>query len=106
MFITAVDIVFKWMVQLQRDSIVTVHYMTICMHSCNGPLSLHKASCYAHTLYPLQGGCTPLHLAAIRGHTTCVELLLSTPGIDVNIKDEVSWFIECCCTVLCLKYIC
>ena len=82
-------------------------YMTICMHSCNGLLSLNEASCYAHTLYPLQdGGYTPLHLAAMGGHTTCVERLLSTPGIDVNIKDEVCWSIECCCTVLCLKYIC
>ena len=43
-------------------------------------------------LYPLQHGNTPLHLAARGGHTTCVERLLSTPGIDVNIKDRVS----CC----------
>ena len=99
MFIPAVDIVFKWMVQLQRDSIVTVHDMTICMHSCNGLLSLNKASCYTHTLYPLQDGYTPLHLAAWGGHTTCMEHLLSIAGIDVNIKDEVSWFIEYCCTV-------
>ena len=42
-------------------------------------------------LYPLQLGHTPLHLAAWGGHTTCVEHLLSTPGIDVNIKDRVSW---------------
>ena len=41
-------------------------------------------------LYPLQDGHTPLHLAAEGGHTTCVEHLLSTPGIDVNIKDGVS----------------
>ena len=42
-------------------------------------------------LYPLQYGETPLHLAAFLGHTTCVKHLLSTPGIDVNIKDNVSW---------------
>ena len=42
-------------------------------------------------LYPLQRGHTPLHLAAVEGHTTSVERLLSTPGIDVNIKDWVSW---------------
>ena len=48
-------------------------------------------------LYPLQGGYTPLHYAARGGHTTCVECLLSTPGIDVNIKAGVSWSIECCC---------
>ena len=41
-------------------------------------------------LYPLQGGYTPLHLAGRGGHTSCVEHLLSTPGIDVNIKDKVS----------------
>ena len=34
--------------------------------------------------------CTPLHNAAKGGHTTCVKHLLSTPGIDVNIKDKVS----------------
>ena len=42
-------------------------------------------------LYPLQYGHTPLNLAARGGHTTCVKHLLSTPGIDVNIKDVVSW---------------
>ena len=46
-------------------------------------------------LYPLQCGDTPLHVAAREGHTTCVEHLLSTPGIDVNTKDGVSWSIEC-----------
>ena len=35
-------------------------------------------------LYPLQYGDTPLVLAAREGHTTCVEHLLSTPGIDVD----------------------
>ena len=44
-------------------------------------------------LYPLQDGNTPLHLAARGGHTACVERLLSTPGIDVNIKNQVSWSI-------------
>ena len=42
-------------------------------------------------LYPLQVGNTPLHLAARKGRTTCVEHFLSTPGIDVNIKDKVSY---------------
>ena len=42
-------------------------------------------------LYPLQSSDTPLHYAAKGGHTTCVEHLLSTPGIDVNIKGWVSW---------------
>ena len=40
-------------------------------------------------LYPLQQRFTPLHHAVVGGHTTCVELLLSTPGIDVNIKNMV-----------------
>ena len=44
--------------------------------------------------YPLQGGDTPLHLAAMGHHTACVEYLLSTPGIDVNIKNRVSWSTE------------
>ena len=52
-------------------------------------------------LYPLQAGFTPLHYAAMKGHTTCVERLLSAPGIDVNILDErVSWSIEYYCTVI------
>ena len=42
-------------------------------------------------LYPLQREYTPLHFAAMGGHTPCVKHLLSTPGSDVNIKDEVSW---------------
>ena len=45
-------------------------------------------------LYPLQDGDTPLHRAAKGGHTTCVERLLSTPGLDVTIKDRVSGSIE------------
>ena len=49
----------------------------------------------AELLYPFQyDGDTPLHLAAKGGHTTCVEHLLSTPGIDVNIKTGVSWYTE------------
>ena len=43
-----------------------------------------------HVLYPLQDGLALLYIAARGGHTTCVEHLLSTPGIDVNIKGEVS----------------
>ena len=34
--------------------------------------------------YALQEYITPLHYAAREGHTTCVECLLSTPGIDVD----------------------
>ena len=49
---------------------------------------------YITHLYPLQRGHTPLHHAAKEGHTTLVERLLSTPGIDVNIKDRVSCPIE------------
>ena len=55
----------------------------------------------AEILYPPQDGYTPLHLAAKSGHTACVEHLLSTPGIDVNIKDWVSsstTFLNTICT--------
>ena len=46
-------------------------------------------------LYSLQwDGETPLHLAVKAGHTSCVERLLSTPGIDVNMKDSVGWSVE------------
>ena len=48
-----------------------------------------------HVLYPIQCGLTPLHFAAEEGHTTCVEHLISTPGIDVNIKYEVEWVSYC-----------
>ena len=44
-------------------------------------------------LYPLQDGDAPLQLAAKGGHTTCVVHLISTPGIDVNIQNIVSWSI-------------
>ena len=47
-------------------------------------------------LYPLQyDGDTPLHLAAKgnKCNTTCVEHLLSTPGIDVNMNNKVSYII-------------
>ena len=46
-------------------------------------------------LYALQDSYTPLHYAANRGNANCVKQLLSTPGIDVNIKTDlrVSWFI-------------
>ena len=46
-------------------------------------------------LYQLQYGSTPLHHAVNGGHTACVEHLLSTPGIDVNTKDEVSLHMLC-----------
>ena len=61
-------------------------YMKTCMQSCNGLLVFIKH----FVMYPLQDGCTPLHLAARGGHTACVEHLLSTPGIDGNIKNVVS----------------
>ena len=37
-------------------------------------------------LYPLQDCYAPLHCAAKGGHSTIVEHLLSTPGIDVNTR--------------------
>ena len=41
----------------------------------------------AELLYPLQDGDTPLHLAARGVHITCVEHLLSTPGIDGHVDN-------------------
>ena len=55
--------------------------MTVLAHVCIVPTML------AELLYPLQRGDTPLHLAAWGGHATCVERLLSTPGIDMNIRE-------------------
>ena len=45
-------------------------------------------------LHPFQDDDTLLHLAARGGHAGCVEYLLSTSGIDVNIQDVVSQSIE------------
>ena len=64
-----------------------------CLHTCTCTLDIctMKTYCSLHELlYPLQGGFAPLHFAAKVGRTTCVERLLSTPGIDVNIKNEVN----------------
>ena len=46
-------------------------------------------------IYPLQLGDTLLHLAAEKGRTKCMKRLLFTPGINVNIKNKVSWSIDC-----------
>ena len=63
-----------------------------CSHSHIVHVHVHIVpTMLTELLYPLQDGYTPLHLAASGGHTTCVERLLSTPGIDVNIKGMVSW---------------
>ena len=59
------------------------------------PMYVHRTNCLTELLYPLQNGNTPLHCTAMGGHTTCVERLLSTPGIDVNNANRVSWSIEC-----------
>ena len=44
-------------------------------------------------LYPLQECNTPLHDASSKGRSAGVELLLSITGIDVNIKNKVSFSI-------------
>ena len=41
---------------------------------------------------PLQGGDTPLYLAARERLTTCVEHLLSTPGIEVDTAFQTIYF--------------
>ena len=50
---------------------------------------------YIELMYPLQNGDTPLLLAARGVHPMCVEHLLSTPGIDVNVKDKASYGSGC-----------
>ena len=62
--------------------LMTMYYMYMC--TLYPPCTLNLCT------FDLQGGDTPLHLAAMGGHTTCVEHLLFTPGIDVNIKSMVS----------------
>ena len=57
--------------------------------ACTIPSMLTELSKF----YSLQVGDAPLHLAALGGHSMCVERILSTPGIDVNIGDEVSYSI-------------
>ena len=61
---------------------------TIHVHVYIVPTMLTELLC------PLKVGYTPLHLAARGGCITCVERLLSTAGIDVNIKGKVSWSTE------------
>ena len=70
------------LVMLYMKGHVDDHVLQI--HVCIVPTVLTEL------LYPLQDGKAPLHHAAMRGHTTCMEYLLSTPGIDVNIKNVVS----------------
>ena len=68
-------------------------YDTSCLHS--HILHVHVyivPTMLTELLYPRQYGYTALHLALRNGHTTCVESLLSTPGIDVNIGDKVSCY--------------
>ena len=52
--------------------------MRSCTYTCTGVL-----------FYSLQNGDTLLHLVAKGHQIITLERLLSTPGIDVNIKDKV-----------------
>ena len=65
----------------------------LCYRNCSRPCTTCTcAHCMlTEILYPLQYGDTPLHCATKEGHTTCVEHLLSTCGINVNIKNRVGW---------------
>ena len=74
---------------------ITLHI--ICNRAVKGHVDDHACTTctivptmLTELLHPLQFGFTALHDAARGGHTTCVEYLLSTPGIEVNIKDKVS----------------
>ena len=65
-----------------------------CMYMCMyfEPTMLTELLYMYMYMYPLQYGYTPLHDAAKGGYSTIVKHLLSTPGIDVNIKCRpVSW---------------
>ena len=48
---------------------------------------VHFIGCVLPTLQP---GATPLHLSCARDSLDVVQLLLSVPGIDVNIKDATN----------------
>ena len=78
---------------------ISVHTLVMKGHVDNHVLHVHAyiivptmlTELYVHMyLYPLQYGYTALHLADMKGHTTCVERLLSTPGILVNIQIGVN----------------
>ena len=58
--------------------------------SCNFLFLICLVTCLFNL--PFQNGDTPLHLAARGGHTNCMESLLTTADINVNIQDMVSWF--------------
>ena len=72
-----------------------MEYHHTCTLTCEGPgRVLHVyivPTMLAELFYPFQDGDTSLHIAVRKGHATCAERLLSTPGIEVNIKDKVSW---------------
>jgi ankyrin repeat protein len=36
-------------------------------------------------------GCTPLYIAAFKGHSSVVALLLEVDGVDVNKADNEGW---------------
>ena len=76
--------------QAQYTSLTTFQLqgLHVHVHVCIVPIIMTELC------NPIQGGHTPLHLAASGGHTACVEHLLSTPGIDMNIKDGVSSFLN------------
>ena len=48
---------------------------------------MYNVNLYSHHV---QRGWTPLHLAAVRGHTEVVKYLLENTTAQVNAKDRVS----------------
>ena len=57
---------------------------------------LFTALVLVYVLYPLQNGDTALRYAAMYGHATCMERLLSVPDIGINTQNPVGWpGIEC-----------
>ena len=72
-------------------------YVTIKLHQSieySGSSKVMLSSTMCDLLYPPCPKAlfnTLLHDAAMGGDTTILERLLSTPGIDVNVKNGVSW---------------
>ena len=61
-----------------------------CIHVVNHLLKQCTHLLLYMYMYQLKWSDSPLHLALEKGHIACVEHLLSTPGIEVNTKNNVS----------------
>ena len=80
-------IIFEYNIQVHMYSPVASCLQGPCSKTCT---HIHCTIMLTELLYPLQYGDTPLHLAAREGHTTCVEHLIHTHGIDMSTNNKVS----------------